>query len=1052
MALQTLEAPRRPKLFSALIVTGLTLAYLGVRHSPVHHEVRHEFTTQRPGEPRRLWRSMRAVWTFQPATKDDFGGIEDLRSGPGRLYYVSADEAGCLEKSTGRTIWQHRLPPPQRPAAGLLSAWTWHLATDSRFIYASGCETNCGSSAAPCRVCALNARTGALVWQRYYTMNLLCAPCPADSLVLLTDVCGKVTAARQSDGSTLWQRSMAVTNFAGKNGRLQMTLQAAVGVGVAQIGGRLLGFRLSDGQQIWERHCKGESALQAEDHDSEGFALKDGIVYALLENCDMVAIQAATGRPVWTRQTGGSGTPSSPVWLQGDHVFTRPFSFAEAGGPLVALRRSDGATAWLAGKDPIPSDRERGGFWAQLRWGNRNSLFPGNNALFEVAACEPVLDGAQRKLRSVETLDTVIARNPATGREQWRWQPDKGTRIDNLIPDGDRLIVSDGRRLFAFEDGIPDPLPTEPSERQHLIHRVMRDTFEWRIDTPLARNRTDWTEAQITLLRLGHDSVSPLLDYVHRTVDKANAQMAVSGGSPAHDSTIESALDLLFDLDDPATPPILARELDRARDPGLQTSLAEALIRWDDARALWALFRYVKSGSEDRDARQDALYFVCRCVDAEVAAGHIVSPSRAEITSFLLAHLADPKAPDWLHSFARFGLLNDRGAAAYRAAFATFKQGHAACLIPRNPTLKAVAMLNGAAIDKGFPPEFHPESICRDEAGTWWAAFFCDYLGTSPLDLTSDLWIVQSRDKKHWIQPAFAFDLRRQCAADGSPDHVGLTSHQGRLCLNWTEEAWIPGTQRYREIRLHNEVTVTNLYRDSDHDGLTDRLETRIGTDPHNADTNGKGIPDNEDKNPTYRPHLLTEEEGIYQAVIEGLCRYGRWLSTTANYPRYWSDSMFPYGTGAKPLVLPAPPGSTGVEILEHPGPVLFVPYAAERFYAGSTGFQHPFIGLDGRWLGRQEMPWEIPTIPPTDPFAPQHVASEDHDSHRSFHDFFPYALSPDHKRARVGWEMNEAAEGSAGYDIEVHKIGGQWLPVEFRHVYGTSSFGSWHATVPVAR
>src|SRR5579862_7496245 len=132
MALQTLEAPRRPKLFSALIVTGLTLAYLCVRHGPVHHEVRHEFTTQRPGEPRRLWRSMRTVWTFQPASHDDFGGIEDLRSGPGCLYYVSAEEAGCLEKSTGRTIWQHRLSPQQATATELFSTWTWHLAADSR--------------------------------------------------------------------------------------------------------------------------------------------------------------------------------------------------------------------------------------------------------------------------------------------------------------------------------------------------------------------------------------------------------------------------------------------------------------------------------------------------------------------------------------------------------------------------------------------------------------------------------------------------------------------------------------------------------------------------------------------------------------------------------------------------------------------------------------------------------------------------------------------------------------------------------------------------------
>src|SRR5262249_6071933 len=37
------------------------------------------------------------------------------------------------------------------------------------------------------------------------------------------------------------------------------------------------------------------------------------------------------------------------------------------------------------------------------------------------------------------------------------------------------------------------------------------------------------------------------------------------------------------------------------------------------------------------------------------------------------------------------------------------------------------------------------------------------------------------------------------------------------------------------------------LRRDSDHDGLTDLVEERMGTDPHNADTDGDGIPDGKD-------------------------------------------------------------------------------------------------------------------------------------------------------------------------------------------------------------
>ena len=40
------------------------------------------------------------------------------------------------------------------------------------------------------------------------------------------------------------------------------------------------------------------------------------------------------------------------------------------------------------------------------------------------------------------------------------------------------------------------------------------------------------------------------------------------------------------------------------------------------------------------------------------------------------------------------------------------------------------------------------------------------------------------------------------------------------------------------------EVTLADLRRDRDHDGLTDRLERAIGTDPDRSDTDGDGMDD----------------------------------------------------------------------------------------------------------------------------------------------------------------------------------------------------------------
>jgi hypothetical protein len=69
-----------------------------------------------------------------------------------------------------------------------------------------------------------------------------------------------------------------------------------------------------------------------------------------------------------------------------------------------------------------------------------------------------------------------------------------------------------------------------------------------------------------------------------------------------------------------------------------------------------------------------------------------------------------------------------------------------------------------------------------------------------------------------------------------------------------------------------------------------------------------------------------------------------------------------------------------------------------------------------------------------------------------SFREFFPYELSPDRTRARVGWD--EHLPGirtlSAGFDVEVRKTGGLWLPVECRQVSDTFGPGEDPLPAPV--
>ena len=70
-----------------------------------------------------------------------------------------------------------------------------------------------------------------------------------------------------------------------------------------------------------------------------------------------------------------------------------------------------------------------------------------------------------------------------------------------------------------------------------------------------------------------------------------------------------------------------------------------------------------------------------------------------------------------------------------------------------------------------------------------------------------------------------------------------------RIGFDFTEEEGlrvVPPEEDDRELSINLE----ELARDSDRDGLTDRVEVRLGTDPRDEDTDGDGLEDSRDNNP----------------------------------------------------------------------------------------------------------------------------------------------------------------------------------------------------------
>lgn len=74
---------------------------------------------------------------------------------------------------------------------------------------------------------------------------------------------------------------------------------------------------------------------------------------------------------------------------------------------------------------------------------------------------------------------------------------------------------------------------------------------------------------------------------------------------------------------------------------------------------------------------------------------------------------------------------------------------------------------------------------------------------------------------------------------------------------------------RVHDLRAHTTADLAAALRDADSDGLPDRLERRLGLDPHNPDTDADRIPDLMDSNPLAPQHKNCEHADIYSAVFQ---------------------------------------------------------------------------------------------------------------------------------------------------------------------------------------
>ena len=248
--------------------------------------IRREFSTQRPGELRHVWRAMRVAWTFHPGPKGMPWTVNDLFGDETQLFYSSDCEAGCLDPATGLVLWRYPFVSHGVAQTGPTSSQdtTWRLTRSQNILIACECQSaNADKSYDPFRVCALDIHTGKERWSVSFLTPPVGPVCPAGPLLLLPNVDGTVKALRQADGALVWQRRMSLTEYPHDNNKAPLHLAVSGGIGVARIGGgHLRAFRVKDGSPLWQWPFARKEAREAENNNGENILIERGVIYALL--------------------------------------------------------------------------------------------------------------------------------------------------------------------------------------------------------------------------------------------------------------------------------------------------------------------------------------------------------------------------------------------------------------------------------------------------------------------------------------------------------------------------------------------------------------------------------------------------------------------------------------------------------------------------------------------------------------------------------------------------------------------------------------------------
>lgn len=159
-----------------------------------------------------------------------------------------------------------------------------------------------------------------------------------------------------------------------------------------------------------------------------------------------------------------------------------------------------------------------------------------------------------------------------------------------------------------------------------------------------------------------------------------------------------------------------------------------------------------------------------------------------------------------------------------------------------------------------------PEGAVTDPSGQW-AVFFDPILGSD-----ADVWVLHKQGGV-WAGPRYsgiaARDIERFRSGAKHAKMVPFRIERVGPDARVTFAKPLPADERKApdETPQHALIDWPSLLLDRDHDGWSDLVELRIGTQPTAADTDGDGTPDARDPSPTCKPVAATTRQAQLSLV-----------------------------------------------------------------------------------------------------------------------------------------------------------------------------------------